>query len=64
MQVRSLTFIKLVLFLTIGPRVFNFTELEKIILVPFKLLLMYPHTLLDLSNIKGFDYTKSLSIFN
>ncbi len=46
MQVRSLTFIKLVLVLTIGSSVFNFTELEKIVLVLFQLLLMFPILLL------------------
>ncbi|OAD45807.1 acyltransferase family protein [Polaribacter atrinae] len=46
MQVRSLTFIKLILFIFIGSSLFDFSELEKIILVVFQLLLMYPIILL------------------
>jgi fucose 4-O-acetylase-like acetyltransferase len=46
MQIRSITFIKLILFIFIGSSVFDFNELEKILLVVFQLLLMYPIILL------------------
>lgn len=46
MQIRSLTFIKLVLLFALGSNVFNFNELEKIVLVLFQLLVMFPFLLL------------------
>lgn len=42
MQLRSLTVIKLILLIFLGTSVFNFNELEKIMLVFFQLLIMYP----------------------
>nr|WP_298884644.1 acyltransferase family protein [uncultured Polaribacter sp.] len=46
MQLRSLTVIKLILLIFLGTSVFNFNELEKVMLVFFQLLIMYPILLL------------------
>ncbi|WP_299670256.1 acyltransferase family protein [uncultured Polaribacter sp.] len=46
LQIRSITFIKAVLFFLIGIEIFDFNEFEKIVLVLFQLIIMYPIILL------------------